>query len=254
MSYTTFEYKVESNIANITLNRVKQKNSLSIELITELIMLLKIIDSDINIKIIVIRSLGNVFCSGMDLNQASGKDNTIADSAAESFFDLLIKLTLSPKIIISLIEGRVNAGGVGLISACDINIASKLSSFSLSEALFGLIPANILPFVIKRIGFQKAYYMSITTNVINSEEAMRYGLIDELSNEPELVLRKQLSRLLKVDTEAIRRLKNYAYTLCHINNNTKKEALKQISEMNDDSRIKENINNFIERGINPWEK
>ena len=255
MKHHSFHYEPNGPVVNITFTRVKERNTISQKFLEELREALDIIESDSQVKAIVFRSAGPDFCSGMDFGEISQKRGSMLMRKASSlYFDLLQRFTSSSKIFIAVVNGRVNAGGVGLVSACDLIIAGNRASFSLSEALFGLIPANVLPFLSRRVGFQKAYWMSLTTHPVDANLAWKMGLADVYGEDTEELLRKQLLRVLKVSPDAVKRLKTYATRLSEIDGEVKKEAMLVLDEMSEDQTIHTNIKDFIENGVSPWEK
>ncbi len=104
-------------------------------------------------------------------------DNTL-------YIKLLHRFVTFPRIIISCVEGAVIAGGMGLVASSDLVVATSQSQFSLSEAIWGLLPVCVTPYLIRRVGFQAAYRLGFTTETIDAKEAYRLQLIDLLSDEP----------------------------------------------------------------------
>ena len=92
----------------------------------------------------------------------------------QMYMDTLRRITLFSKVVISCVDGQVLAGGVGLVACSDLVIATSKAEFGLSEALWGLLPAMVLPYLIRKVGVQKAYFMTLTTIRISVEEAKRY--------------------------------------------------------------------------------
>ena len=90
------------------------------------------------------------------------------------------------------------AGGVGLVAACDLAVAGPAATFTLSETLWGLLPAMVMPFLVRRVGPQRAFRLTLSAETIDASEAHRIGMVDELAENPEVKLRaleRRLSRL-----------------------------------------------------------
>nr|WP_284698318.1 enoyl-CoA hydratase-related protein [Coxiella burnetii] len=120
-----------------------------------------------------------VFCTGMDFtNLQPPKSRQSSDNT------LLHRFVTFSRIIISCVEGAVIAGGMGLVASSDLVVATSQSQFSLSEAIWGLLPVCVTPYLIRRVGFQAAYRLGFTTETIDAKEAYRLQLIDLLSDEP----------------------------------------------------------------------
>ena len=118
----------------------------------------------------------------------------------------------SPKLVIVAIDGEVLAGGMGLVLAADIVIATKRSTFGLSEVLFGLIPAYILPFLLERVSLKKARFLILTSKTFDAKEAYALGIVDEVFEEGNLHrgLKEYIKRLLYSSPDALKLTKNYA--------------------------------------------
>jgi enoyl-CoA hydratase/carnithine racemase len=103
-----------------------------------------------------------------------------AEEAVKAYSGLLTRMRVSAKPVIALVDGDVKAGGIGLVAAADIVIASTRSQFQLSEVLLGLIPANVLPFLIERVGQRRATWMTLTARTLDAASARAAGLVDEV--------------------------------------------------------------------------
>lgn len=239
----------------VTFNRVEQRNALNSELLSELHHFLDEVEKNSACRIIVLRGQQGFFCTGMDFQEmtlATPKGEK-AQSLAANYMTLLRRIALFPKVIIAEADGLVMAGGVGLVVASDIAIATSKSQFTLSEALWGLLPANVLPYLIRRVGFQKAYIMTLTTQTITAAEAYAIHLIDELNDKPDEALRKLLPRLARLDEQTVRDMKNYFRKLWIIDEEMEKTALLELARLTQEPRIQNNIKRYLEQGKFPWE-
>lgn len=124
-------------------------------------------------------------------------------------YDLWLRLATGPYVTISHVRGKANAGGLGFMAARDIVLAQEQAQFSRSELLFGLYPACVLPFLIRRIGFRKAHYLTLMTQPIAARQACEWGLVDAVEAQSETSLRRHLPRLRRLSKPAIRRYKAY---------------------------------------------
>lgn len=255
MNYNTLIVEEIPQGTSVTLNRIDRKNSLNILLIEELHQVLDQAEKNDDCRLIILKGQQGIFCTGMDFQEAAYNNTQGTDTIQFSsrYQAILKRFTSMPKIIVSIIDGVVMAGGVGLVAASDLVIATSKSQFTLSEALWGLLPANVLPYLIRRIGFQKAYSMTLTTQTVNVSEALAMHLIDELSDHPDEALRKYLLRLTRLDPKTILDLKNYFHKLWIISDDMEQLAILELSRLMKDQRIQNNIQRFIEQGKFPWE-
>ena len=198
MEHVVFE--IDANVGLITLNSGTHGFALTRESMGQLFRALKAAVRDKAVKIIVIRSMGASFCLGMDLGSAgTSRFGRAAKSSIRLYVKILKIIFLSPKPVMCLVTGEVKAGGVGLVSACDIVIATPRAAFQLSEVFWGLIPANVIPFICAvRLPPQKVKYLILTGKEIGAEEAKALQLVDEVF--PEASFEKEVGKSLKTSS------------------------------------------------------
>ena len=146
------------------------------------------------------------------------------------------------------VRGKANAGGVGFVVASDIVLADQTAQFSLSELLFGLFPALVLPFLIRRIGFQKAHCLTLMIQPISVEQAYAWGLVDACDVQSESLLRKHLLRLRRLSKMGIIRYKRYMSRLYDWLLQSKSLAVAANREVFSDPRNLEWIFRYAETG------
>lgn len=254
-TYDTIELKEERGGLVVKINRPEANNSINSVLMKEIVEVLTHAEQDAAIKVVVLEGNKQVFCTGMDFDALNegGSDALIGDDPA-GYYNMLKYISSCSKIVIAKVDGKVNAGGIGIVAASDIVIASENATFGLSEALFGLLPACVMPFLIRRIGVQKAQWMTLMTQAINAKRAYEIGLVDEISNNAEDALRRSLLRLTRLESSTVLDLKDYMSKLWIINEQTKKLAVAKITSLVESEKVKCNVKNFIENKKFPWEK
>ncbi|MBA3544868.1 MAG: enoyl-CoA hydratase/isomerase family protein, partial [Nannocystis sp.] len=109
-----------------------------------------------------------------------------------------------------VVGGAATGGGVGLVAACDMVIASNVASFVLPELLLGLIPAVVFPVISERIGPSRARWLALSGEKIEVGAALQIGLVDEIGEDLSLVLAARLKRLLRSNPAAITRLRRFS--------------------------------------------
>jgi enoyl-CoA hydratase/carnithine racemase len=212
------ESYIDSGLTVITLADSEGGNRLNMDSLSELSHAINAALMNDEVRVILIRSNGANFCLGMDLvflTDAEG-DRSIGEYAVGLYVDLLLKIYESPKPVIALVDGEVKAGGIGLVAACDIVIASENSSFSLTEVLFGLIPANVLPFIFGlRLTPQRARYLIMTAKRVSADEAKIIGLVDEVFSEDDLEkeTRAIIKNLFRANPSAISLTKHFTMSI-----------------------------------------
>ena len=171
---------LHANIFTITFNRLEKHNAFDDKFLK---ILQDLLDQGINksaVRVILLKANGNCFSAGADLNWMQRMVNF---SAAENFADALVLAKVintiynSPKPTIAMVQGPTFGGGVGLVAACDIAIASTMASFCLTEVTLGLIPAVISPYVVKAIGERAAKWLFISAANIDAQQAKNLCLV-----------------------------------------------------------------------------
>ena len=204
--------ETKKNRCELILNRYKKSNAFDNVLLTQL---KKEIDNAIanpSIDIIVLKATGRHFSAGADLAwmqkiiQHTEKEN-IAD--VQILSDVLETLYFCPKITVAIVQGNAYGGGLGLIAACDIAIASEHAKFCFSEVKLGLIPAIISPYIIKAIGERQATWLFTSTELIDAARAQAINLIQYCitNNQLDDFTHDYLTKLAQLPHEAQREAK-----------------------------------------------
>lgn len=245
--YQTIKVRFQDDVCFLQIDRPAASNTINGELVAECNRVLLACEQ--STKIVVLSGSPEVFCLGADFSAAPAHDGP------GPLYDLWLKLATGPFITVAHVRGKVNAGGVGFVAASDIVIADETAQFSLSELLFGLYPACVMPFLIRRIGFQKAHYLTLTTQPITVAQAAEWGLVDAVGPQSDVVLRRHLLRLRRPTKLAIRRYKHYMATISE----PKLVDLKQVAvaanlEVFSDPDNLNAIARYVESGQFPWEK
>jgi methylglutaconyl-CoA hydratase len=189
MTYTTLETTLQQGVAVIWLNRPDVRNAMSAELITELTDAVGAAAEDDDVRAIVLAGRGKAFCAGADLNwmKAAAQHGAAENQAdAARLAALLRTIAEAPKPTVARVHGPAFAGGLGLVAACDIAIASYDAKFCLTEVRIGLIPAMISPYVIRAMGPRAASRWFLSAEVFDGAEAYRMGLVQEIAPPEEL--------------------------------------------------------------------
>ncbi len=119
--------------------------------------------------------------------------------------------------------------------------------------MFGLLPACVLPFLIRRVGFQKAYRLALTTQTISASEADKWGLIDEYGSNTNQLISKYIRRLKYLPSSGVKELKNYINQLWIIQAETQDLAVNKIYSLIVEPTIQEKIKRFQKEGVFPWQ-
>ena len=164
-------------------------NAFDDHLIAGLTARLRELDHTADVRVVVLAGNGKSFSAGADLNWMKrmagfSEGENLRDAVALA--DLLHTLSALTKPTVARVQGAAYGGGVGLVAACDIAVASLSASFSLSEVRLGLIPAVISPYVIAAIGERQARRYFLTAERFDAQEALRIGLVHMAVEEAKL--------------------------------------------------------------------
>ncbi len=184
LGYQTLALSEEiPGILTIALNRPEIRNAFNEVMIDELARVFRNEAAGPNVRAVVLRGNGQVFCAGGDLNwmkksiTLTYEENLHDTLTLTSMFALLNEF---PKPIVGVIQGAAIGGGVGLVSICDIVLAEKDAVFSLSEVRLGVVPACIGPFVVSKIGATHARALFLSAERFKAAKAKEVGLIHEV--------------------------------------------------------------------------
>jgi polyketide biosynthesis enoyl-CoA hydratase PksH len=255
MSYSTLIVQPGVHSVTLTIHRPEHQNSIDDTLLAELLHALDAAEADPECRLIVLAGENGVFCTGMDFAAVAHQAAAGSTEAMRSsrYMEVLRRFATIPRTVIAKVDGRVTAGGVGFVAASDLVVATERSQFSLSEALWGLLPCCVMPYLVRRIGFQPAYRLTLTTQAVSAREALPYHLVDEVSNDPDDIIRKWMLRVAKLEPETLRELKAYFRQMWIVDEAMERHAVAEISRLVAKPRVIENITNFVTRRQFPWE-
>lgn len=171
-------------VAHLWLARADKHNALSAQMIRELTDAARRLGDDPQIRVVVLAAEGKSFCAGGDLGWMQDQMRADADTrraGARELAMMLNALNILPKPLIARVQGNAFGGGVGMISVCDAAIAVPEARFGLSETRLGLIPATIGPYVLARMGEDKARRVFMSARLFGGDEAMGLNLIAGLA-------------------------------------------------------------------------
>src|SRR6185295_8073663 len=168
-------------VAVITLNRPRVHNAFNPDVIQRLNEICADLRNDADrIRVVLVEGAGPSFSAGADLAWMRAAADYSAHNNREDaggMAEMLRRLSTLPQVTIALVHGAAMAGGCGLVSACDIAVATKTASFALSEVRLGIIPAVISPYVIGAIGKRAAQRYFLTAERFDAATAHTLGLV-----------------------------------------------------------------------------
>jgi len=183
--YNTLIYEKAGSVSTLTLNRPDKMNALNPELFDELLVAMKAINEDDEVRALILTGAGRAFCAGADLGmiQNLGKDNFMP-----KFRRLIQKVQAVTnaiegleKPVIGAINGPAIGGGLDIAIACDLRIASDKAVFSEAFIRLGLVPDMGATFRLPRlVGIARAKEIILTGDTITATEAEKIGLVNRV--------------------------------------------------------------------------
>ena len=165
-------YRLDRGIATIELDSPHNRNALSRQLCAELDAHLTAASTDPGVRAVELTHTGSVFCAGADLSEASS-----GPSITDIMINLLGRIVGMPKPVVARLDGHVRAGGLGLVGAADIALASQSVTFAFTEVLIGVAPAMITLTTLGRMTERAASRYLLTGEKFDAATAAEIGLI-----------------------------------------------------------------------------
>jgi isohexenylglutaconyl-CoA hydratase len=175
---------------------------MSLRMVQELQTVLEQAEHDDAVRVLVLRGSGGHFCAGGDLKDmaaarmramqvptASAQGAPIADPVAEvnaRFGELCVAYANTPLALVAVTEGTVMGGGFGLACVADVTLACTTAVFRLPETSLGVVPAQIAPFLVERLGYSQAKRLAVTGGRVAADEALRIGLVHAVHEADQL--------------------------------------------------------------------
>src|SRR5438309_11269891 len=165
--------KQSPQITVLTLNRPERRNSLTIELLNELIAAIKMASDQPDERVLILRGAGAAFCTGLDLKEAA--DQTKSQATAEMVAETLITLAETRLVTIAAVHGAAVAGGAGIMSACHFVVAAEKTKIGYPEVRRGLVAGLVMTFLRRQVGERNMRELVLGGELIDAERACAIG-------------------------------------------------------------------------------
>lgn len=246
-------------VATITLNNPAKHNAFDDSVIAELSAAFNLVASDNSVRVVLLAAQGKSFSAGGDLAWMKrmavySEDDNLRD--ARALAEMLKVLNFMPKPTIARVQGAAFGGAVGLVSCCDIAIASTQAVFSLSEVKIGLIPATIGPYVVAAIGQRAARRYFMSAEKFNAATALQLGLLSDIVELDNLDARigQLVEQLLGNSPAAMRAAKQLVFDVSSraIDQALIDDTCKRIASIRASAEGQEGLAAFLEKRSPSW--
>jgi methylglutaconyl-CoA hydratase len=177
--------KQTPQITVVTLNRPERRNSLTIQLLNELVDAINVASDQEHERVLILRGAGAAFCTGLDLKEAA--DQTKAHATAETVAKTLIALSETRLITIAAVHGAAVAGGAGIMSACDFVIAAAKTKIGYPEVRRGLVAGLVMTFLRRQVHERDIRELLLGSELIDATRAKEIGLVNRVVAPEELM-------------------------------------------------------------------
>jgi polyketide biosynthesis enoyl-CoA hydratase PksH len=253
MKYAALEVRLEPPVCFIGLKGSAGSHAIDETLVRETLHVLQTCQDTAHV--LVFEGSKECFCAGADfqsIRNVAARGENVARNP-EPLYRMWSLMSAGPYVTVAHVRGKANAGGVGFVAAADVVLADDTATFGLSELLFGLFPACVLPFLVRRIGRPRANYLTLTTQPIGVQQAYAWGLVDAYASDSTALLQKHLRRLRCLTKDAVRRYKNHLTQLDDSIARARDLSVEANIQMFSDARAVQDIARYVETGALPWE-
>ena len=245
-----------NSVVTLTLNRPKQFNALSVELLSAMQTELDNIAQDSNIQVVVIAANGKAFCAGHNLKEMrANADEAFQRALFQQCSQMMLTINRMPQVVIAKVQGIATAAGCQLVAACDLAVASDDTKFATSGINVGLFCSTPAVAVSRNLSRKQAFEMLITGEFIDAHTALQQGLINRVAPAEQLdaTLQSLIDAITTKSSVAIRTGKNMFYKQLDMELADAYEYASEVMSCNmmaDD--VSEGIDAFIEKRHAVW--
>lgn len=210
MGSTVVLWERREGVGLITMNRPDRFNAMNRQLIAELAENLQGAEKDEEVKVVVITGAGKAFCAGGDIEghpSFETDDPFVREKYIREAHVITLTLHRMPKPVIAAVNGVAAGAGLDMAMTCDIRIASEEARFTEVFAKAGLMPDMGGTYFLPRlVGVGKAMELLFTGDIIDAQEALRIGLVNQVVPSGELMTKTMelAKRLAKGPTQSYR--------------------------------------------------
>ncbi len=252
LTYETLLIETNGRMATLTLNRPQSMNAMNGTMMKEIADALESLHNEKNIQVLLIKGEGRAFSAGGDIKAMLDPNSPLdIDTVMVDVSRLAKALYTLPMITIASVHGAAAGLGLSLVLGCDVVIAEENSKLAMNFIGIGLVPDGAGHFFLKeRVGIPKAKKLIWSGKVLNGQEALALGLIDEVTAEGKAYERAEVTaaKFLSSPVKAMIASKHILHTQ-HVHELERVLALESTSQsaMRRSKDHLEGINAFVEK-------
>ena len=251
MSDEVVHYAVERGIATVTLDSPENRNALSSRLVGQLSDHLATAGADRGVRAVVLTHTGSTFCAGADLREASSEGGPAKGTTR--MIGLMRAVLELPKPVVARLDGNVRAGGMGVVGACDIAVASPKASFALTEVRLGLAPAMITLTLRGRLTQRALTRYYLTGQTFDAATAAAIGMVTSAPDDVDAEIAAICDALRKGSPQGLAESKKIASAATLAAFDIDAEPLQALSQrLFESDEAREGMLSFLEKRPPAW--
>ena len=241
----------DGELLRVTLARPERRNAFDAALIAELTEAFGAVGDDV--RVVLLAGDGPSFCAGADVEwQRASIDLTLDENVEDALrlYRMLAAVDACPAPLVARVQGYALGGGSGLVACADVVVAAPDATFGFSEVRLGIIPAVISPFVFARVGAGAARPLFVTGERFGAERALRIGLVDEVAEDLDAAVERQVTAILSSGPQATRAAKRLTR-----DRPTEPQELAQLAaQLRAGAEGQEGLRAFLEKRAASWSR
>lgn len=195
----------EAHVATLRINRPDHENRLNLAVLKALCAALQQAEADTGIRAIVLTGTGETFCCGGDLEDFAVGDTKAYREFGKCFGGLHLAVSNLTKPVLAAVNGHARAGGMSLLSICDLAVARASAQFGMPEIRAGLWPVMAMVSLNRALPRKRAFELYYFGESFDAEQARRWGLVNWVvpDDEFEAAVRRRAKRLAALPVTAV---------------------------------------------------
>jgi len=184
MSYDSLIFEVKDGVGLIRLNRPDDGNTITMEMVSEMLEVAMRCDEDPEVRAVVLTGSGKMFCAGGDLKTFAAQGEKVSwylKKVTQAFHAVVSRFNWMDAPVIGAINGTAAGGGFSLALTTDIAIAAESAKFTMAYTKIGLAPdGGSSYFLARMVGLRRAKEMVLLNPVLSARQALEWGLINQV--------------------------------------------------------------------------
>ncbi len=180
--FETLVYETSGHVASILLNRPNSLNAFNVKMRAELLEAFTEVDTDANVRVVILGSTGKAFSSGADLADGLGEQKTVEDQIMKEYAPVLEKIAALNKPVIAAVPGVMAGIGAAFAMNCDLMVMADTGSMLMAFSNIGLVPDGGASWQLLRyLGYQRAYQLIAEGGRLSAHECLEAGIANKLA-------------------------------------------------------------------------